>query len=418
MTEEKKANHRAPVVLLAASMFRPHPDPDTTNLELIDVENYQVVVRKDQFKVGDLAVYIQPDSVVPQTEAFRFIWNDHIGLDGTVPEKRRRITVRKFRGQWSEGLLLPLSDFGTQDDNYFYPYGGGWDNSVNPPVRRVTFPSFNKSVVLVPGYDVSELLGITHYDPDADKQSTKGETANAPKVKKRRYPRTLRGWFNFIWRRITFHPNRRDDLTQDVSFHLPVYDVEGYKNYKDALQEGETVVMTEKIHGSNARFICLDGVIYVGSRNQWKAPGTGTVWHKALEQNPWIEEWLKKFPGHALYGEVTPTQAKFNYGCKPGDVKFFVFDIFTPENKWVDFNDFTEYDFRPSDTRRVPFLYFGPFSKEILEDKATGNSLVPGARHIREGVVAKPIVGRHAKGLGRVQLKLVSNKFLEVDGKV
>jgi len=390
MTEEvKKANHRAPVVLIAASMFRPHPDPETTNLVLLDVEGYQVVSRKDSFKPGDLAVYIQPDSVVPQTEPFKFLWETYVGLDGKVPEKRRRITVRKFRGQWSEGLLLPAT----------------------------YFPGLIGSQADVTGVDVSGQIGITHYDPDADKQSTKGETANAPKVKKRRYPRTLRGWFNFIWRRITFHPNRRDDLTQDVSFHLPVYDVEGYKNYKDAIQIGETVVMTEKIHGSNARFICLDGVIYVGSRNQWKAPGTGTVWHKALEQNPWIEEWLRKYEGYALYGEVTPTQDKFKYGCKPGKVKFFVFDIFTPENKWVDFDHFTEYDFRPADPRRVPFLYLGPFSKEILEDKATGNSLVPGAGHIREGVVAKPIVERHAKGLGRVQLKLVSNDFLAKDSK-
>jgi len=403
VTEIKKANHRAPVVLITEGMFRAHPDPETTNLVLIDVEGYQVVSRKDSFKAGDLAVYIQPDSVVPQTDPFKFIWETYVGLDGKVPEKRRRITVRKFRGQWSEGLLLPVTDFWTIDhiDEHGQPRifdgGGHW--------------------ALLPGYDASFSLGITHYDPDADKESTKGEAANAPKVKKRRYPRTIRGWFNFIWRRITFHPNRRDDLTQDVSFHLPVYDVEGYKNYKDALQEGETVVMTEKIHGSNARFICLEGVIYVGSRNQWKAPGTGTVWHKALEQNPWIEAWLRKYEGYALYGEVTPTQDKFKYGCKPGEVKFFVFDIFTPENKWVDFDHFTEYDFRPADPRRVPFLYLGPFSKEILEEKATGNSLVPGAGHIREGVVAKPIVGRHAKGLGRAQLKLVSNAFLEKDSK-
>lgn len=34
-------------------------------------------------------------------------------ISGTerVPEKGRRITVRRFRGQYSEGLLLPLSDF-------------------------------------------------------------------------------------------------------------------------------------------------------------------------------------------------------------------------------------------------------------------------------------------------------------------
>src|SRR5271170_5339665 len=97
MTEPKKTSHQANVIRITAEMLRAHPDPETTSLELIDIGGYQVVVRKNQFAVGDLAVYIQPDSVVPQTLPFEFIWGEHVGLDGTVPEKRRRITVRKFR---------------------------------------------------------------------------------------------------------------------------------------------------------------------------------------------------------------------------------------------------------------------------------------------------------------------------------
>ena len=115
--------------------------------------------------------------------------------------------------------------------------------------------------------------------------------------------------------------------------------------------------------------------------------------------------------------QVVVRKGQFGPG-DPGEVKFFVFDIFTPENKWVDFNDFVNYGFRPADVRRVPFLYLGPFTKELLEEKAVGNSLVPGASHIREGVVTKPINERHAKGLGHVLLKLVSNDFLAKDSEV
>lgn len=102
---EMKANHRADIVRIGTIL--PHPDPDTTNLELILIGEYQVVVRKGEHQIGDLAVYIQPDSVVPQTEPFRFIWEPY-QLDGgaEVPAKRRRITVRRFRGQFSEGLLM------------------------------------------------------------------------------------------------------------------------------------------------------------------------------------------------------------------------------------------------------------------------------------------------------------------------
>jgi hypothetical protein len=51
MTVEKKENHKALIVQV------------TETLPI-----------KDADKVGDLAVYVQPDSVVPTTEPFRFIW--------------------------------------------------------------------------------------------------------------------------------------------------------------------------------------------------------------------------------------------------------------------------------------------------------------------------------------------------------
>lgn len=44
---EKKANHQAKVVRIAN--LRPHPDPETTNLELTDIDGYQVVVGKGNF---------------------------------------------------------------------------------------------------------------------------------------------------------------------------------------------------------------------------------------------------------------------------------------------------------------------------------------------------------------------------------
>src|ERR1700722_9493093 len=104
----KKANHQANIFRITE--IKEHTNADS--LEIIPIGEYQVVSRKGQFHVGALGVYIFPDSVVPQTDPFRFIWEPHVKLDGTVSEKRRRITVRKFRKEWSEGLLLPVSDFG------------------------------------------------------------------------------------------------------------------------------------------------------------------------------------------------------------------------------------------------------------------------------------------------------------------
>jgi len=65
----------------------------------------------------------------------------------------------------------------------------------------------------------------------------------------------------------------------------------------------------------------------------------------------------------------------------------------------------------------VPVLYVGPFDAAAVKALADGATAVPGASNIREGVVVEPLVERHERGLGRVQLKIVSNLFLIGDGK-
>lgn len=377
----KKSNHRANIVKIRE--LRPHTNAD--NLELLDIDGYQVVVRKGEVKPGDLAVYIQPDSVVPQTPAFQFIWQDHVGLDGKVPEKRRRITVRKFRGEWSEGLLLPLTDFEFE----------------------LTTATHAGTIHLDEGDDVSGLLGVTHYDPETE--GTKSDQVHGPR---RRYPKSLKGWLFFMWHKLT--GRGRKQLSQEVSFHLPKYDVESLKNYLRVFKEGDHVIVTEKIHGSNARFVYVDGAMFAGSRTQWKAPDSGTVWHKALRQNPWIEEWCRAHPGVALYGEVVPTQKKFDYGTTDGEARFFLFDIY--DRGWVPQSGWDGYEI-PANAERVPLLYDGPYLAERIYNLVDGNSFVGGAKHIREGVVIKAADEHRVPGVGRAQLKVVSNKFLEKDSK-
>lgn len=405
---EKKANHRATIVLITASVRRPHPDPETTELELIDIPgtSYQVVTRKGQFSNGDYGVYIQPDSIVPQTPPFKFIWEQYTTVDDEynlilTPEKRRRITVRRFRGQYSEGLLLPVSDFEELVDD-------------RGNLRHI-YSVFD---------DVSEELGITHYDPDLQNGvSTKAaRDPNAPK-RKFRYPKSFRGWVGLIWAIISKRGRIRE-ATEDVPFSIPTYDVESFKNYKNTFVPGEHVVITEKIHGSNARFLYLEGRQYAGSRNQWKAPGSNSLWHRALQDNPWIEAWCRENEGFALYGEITPTQKTFTYGAKfdkagkPERIRFFAFDILTPGDQWVNYYDFAETltAGQVTEAEVAPLLYIGPFSEELIS-QADGPSFVHGAGHIREGFVIKTVPDRHVRGLGRAQLKLVSNRFLEKDSK-
>lgn len=381
--DPKKSNHQVNIVRIAELL--PHTNADS--LSLVHLGGYQLVVRKGQFRVGDLAVFVQPDSVVPQTEAFKFIWEGSVGLDGTVPEKRRRVTVRKFRGEYSEGLLLPLGDFVEL-------------GQCSMEVRE--------------GQDVSDLLGVTHYDPDTATANTKGNDGQGPR-RKFRLPRTFKGWVKFIFHLVT---GRGRQLTQPVPFTIPTYDVEAFKNYTQALEPFEHVIVSEKIHGSNARFLYLEGVMYAGSRSQWKAPGSGCVWRKALEQNPWIERWCRAHEGYALYGEVTPTQGSFNYGTSK--VQFFVFDILSPERKWVSYLDYGTLGVNEDEeflNAFVPILYIGAFIPDKVLALVDGISNVPGTPHIREGIVIRTTTERSQRGLGRVQLKVVSNDFLAKDSK-
>jgi hypothetical protein len=412
---EKKANHQANIVRVTE--IKTHTNADT--LEIIPIGEYQVVSKKGQFKIGDLAVYIQPDSVVPVTQPFKFIWEPYMcvpqvgdakGTEFMIPEKRRRITVRKFRGEWSEGLLLPVSDFFLKDKEgaYFYFSGEGKLIDAERDIRI-------HCLDLEEEQDVSDLLGITHYDPDTE--STKGENTNAPKLRKK-YPKSIRGWYNYFVRRIRnffrIGPNT-DGSSDNVSLGIPVYDVDALKNYPHTFKDGEDVLVTEKIHGSNARFIFLDGTMYAGSRKLWKSPSSNCVFRRALRELPWIEEWCRAHEGYVLWGEVTPTQGGYEYGSK--NVQFFVFDIRKPDGTWVDDTDINKLGSNFLSSQCVPLLYKGPFNLDKVKTFVDGPSMILGAKNIREGIVIKTAVERHIHGTGRAQMKIVSNAYLEKDNK-
>lgn len=399
---EKPLHHQTPIVKIKG--IRQHTNAD--NLELVDIEGYQAVSRKGTFVEGQLAVYIYPDSVVPQTEPFHFIWGPHVdfskvenpvadpaGYAFPVPEKRRRITVKKLRGEWSEGLLLPLSDFGLM------PTRTGDGRSIISIVDLADFRAGVKT--FYEGSDLSDFLGITHWNPEAETADTTGLNTHGPKVK-RRYPRTIKGWLKFLWRWF-----KGKDQSYSVNFQAPAYDVTALKASRHSFTEGDPVRVTEKIHGSNARYVYLDGVMYAGSRNLWKAPDSNCVWRRALKANPDITEWCEAHPGYVLYGEVTPTQKGYDYGSLAEYPDFWLFDIWTPKGTWA--NDLEIASLKVPISYRVPAIYESVYDKDVIASLVDGNTTTRG-KHIREGIVISHLTRR-------LKLKIVSNKFLEKDSK-
>ena len=371
--------HKAEVVPV---VLEKHPNAD--KLSIVRVYNFTVVVNTEDWQGVEKAVYIQPDSVLPDKPEYRFLketgnlrkerdaLNDFVRA-GVKPDdydqqlaaieakidantKYLRITVRKLRGVMSMGMLLPA------------PEGSNI------------------------GDDVAEQLGITHYEPpamdeiDGSRKHAGSDVAPPPPL-----------------------------------IYAPKYDLESVYSFAEAFEPGEMVYISEKIDGQNSRYVTTFDTepqnfesatalqTHAGSRTEWKTKEGGSNWWRALDQNPWIEKWIQSNPEQVLYGEIFGWVQSLKYGAKQGQLFFRAFDVL----RGMEYIDAEEFISVMPEDHRAPSLGIMPFNFEELQKLADGPSLVPGADNMREGIVIKPLRERQHWKLGRVSLKMVSNAYLE-----
>jgi RNA ligase (TIGR02306 family) len=114
------------------------PNADAIELARMVDKGWQVVVKKGEFKVGDLAVYFEIDSFLPIRPEFEFLRKSCLrtmnGKEGL------RLKTIKLRGTLSQGLLLPMSVMA----NHYCP------------LKDEYFE----------GDDVTEILGIDKYEAE------------------------------------------------------------------------------------------------------------------------------------------------------------------------------------------------------------------------------------------------------------
>jgi len=111
-------------------------------IEIAVVDGWQCIAKKDTFEVGDYAVYFEVDSFLPLQEKYEFLRKS--SYKKTIDGKEGfRLRTMKLRGQISQGLLLPMEDF--------------------PEVKTVT-DGMNGFLEAL-GLDVTDLLGVTKWDP-------------------------------------------------------------------------------------------------------------------------------------------------------------------------------------------------------------------------------------------------------------
>lgn len=230
----------------------------------------------------------------------------------------------------------------------------------------------------VEGDDVTEELGITKYEPQvAPVRLGKVDEISAP------------------------------------SGAIHYTDIESLRKYKDVLEIGEEVILTEKTHGSNARYVYQDGRLHLGSHYRWLDPENDNVWKKAASRRELTEK-LAAFPNVILCGEVYgQVQKGFPYGVESGSCDFAAFDAFSIEKgRYLNFDDFMEMC-RQIDVPTVPILFRGLYRGfDDVKHFAEGSTTFANANHVREGFVIRPVRERWDHKCGRVILKLHGEGYL------
>src|SRR5262245_39758001 len=74
------------------------PIEGADRIEAATVLGYQTVIKKGEFQTGDLCVWHEPDTVVAEKPDYEFLRKQGF-----------RLKVSRFKGQFSQGLALPLS---------------------------------------------------------------------------------------------------------------------------------------------------------------------------------------------------------------------------------------------------------------------------------------------------------------------
>lgn len=368
-----------------------HPNAD--RLTINTVAGYRCISAKlddgsPRYSAGDLAVYIPEQAVLPEWLLKEMdFWKD--GKGTLAGSRGDRVRAVKLRNVVSQGILYPLET-----------------NAAGESL----LVGMLRNYVVQEGDDVAEALGIVKYEPPIPTNMA-GEVWNASGM-------TLN------------------------------YDIESLQKYPNVFQEGEEVVVTEKLHGT---FVCYglywDGEEYttIVTSKGLGAKGLALKFSdKNLRENIYlrvlentrdengddllerIERKMKlaaeimepmsiyllgEIYGKGIqdltYGETVPQFRVFDvYVGQPGQGSFLEAEHLETTGT-LSFQDIAQIN-------TVPVLYKGPFSQAVMDELRDGACY--SGHNIREGIVITPARERTDPELGRVKLKYVSPDYLTRKG--
>lgn len=175
-------------------------------IERASVLGWHVVVKKGEYKAGDLCSYIQIDTVVPPKPEFEFL-----------KERDYRVRTIKLRKQVSQGLIVPLP-------------AGKWKE----------------------GDDVTEVLGVKKFE----KPDNNPERYEKPRMPKKWYKKWIYIFkYNFLYK---IFPGLQKKSRSPFPKHLvSITDEERIQNMPQVLTQykGKPFVVSYKLDGSSITII-------------------------------------------------------------------------------------------------------------------------------------------------------------------
>lgn len=377
------------------------PIPGYDRVEHARTNGWWVIVKKDQFKIGDLAIYIEVDARVPAEEPFMFL------------EKRNfKIKTQKMCKVLSQGLLMAPSDF-----------------------KWVTMEDYNTNEIYISrgvgsnffvGDPVTDVLKITYADEADNKR--KANSVDKYKLMAQRKPNIFKKpWARWMMKRewgrkimFAFFGKKKDKKNgwpQEVS----KTDEERVQNMPYILEDKTPWIATEKVDGSSATYHIRRGKrnkheFFVCSRNVVQDTPDRPCYYDSniyweMEQKYHIKDvltqMLNDFPAAewiTIQGEVFgPSVQKRTYNLKERDFRAFnlIFSSCGRVGTLVMTQTLKKYDIPCVPVIDENFIL--PDTVEELLNIATDNSAIDG--EMREGLVFRSRDGSRS-------FKAVSNEFL------
>lgn len=207
-------------------------------------------------------------------------------------------------------------------------------------------------------------------------------------------------------------PRAGDEDLPDPGFFPTYTKIADFRRYPGCFNLDEEVVVTEKLHGGNARFLFRDGALWVGSHDAVKKDIASLIGRRVAVEHRLASK-LERFPGVVVFGEIFGAVQDLRYGAKKGEIFFRAFDVLnTGHGQYLSHDDAVDF-LAKLEIPMAPALLRGKWAPEFeaqVRAASRGQSML--GENMREGVVIKPTRERWDDSIGRVILKLIGEDYL------